>query len=544
MRGVPAAPLRIDRMGDAGKTTDEISYELAYLRVVVADLEQKNRQTEDLLRVVTEQYHRITEVVSDYIFSVHIVDGNPVETVHGRGCLSITEYSPEEFASNNFLWLNMVFEEDRPLVLRHVAGILSGKDTAPFEHRIVRKDGALRWVRNTPVCQYDAEGKLLAYDGLIQDITERRQTHEALQKSEEKYRIVADFTYDWEEWLGPDGQYLYVSPSCERIAGYRPEEFLANPDLVTMITHPSDQAMVAAHYNDALEDSREAHNFDFRIIARSGEERWISHSCQPVFGKDGKWLGRRASNHDISRRRRLMEELMKVRELEAVGIMAGGIAHDFNNLITAILGSVSVARKIAARDDKLNGLLANAEEASLSAAGLTQQLISFAKRGTPVRKRLSIRELIRKKAAPAVNGDELKLDLSIPDGLWSVEGDENQLSEAIRNIMLNAKEAMAGKGLLTVNTTNTLVRDRDNLMIAAGDYIRISVTDTGAGAAIGDTPRIFDPFFAIKDIGAPLKTGLLLAIAYSTVANHDGVITIASEVGKGTTFHIYLPAVK
>ncbi|MGO9377949.1 MAG: PAS domain-containing protein [Dissulfurispiraceae bacterium] len=530
-------------MGDAEKTTDEISYEIAYLRVVVADLEQKNRQAEDLLHVVTEQYHRITEVVSDYIFSVHIVDGNPVETVHGRGCLPITGYSPDEFASNNFLWINMAFEEDRPLVLRHVAGILSGKDTAPFEHRIVRKDGALRWVRNTPVCQYDAEGKLLAYDGLIQDITEKRQAQAALQNSEEKYRIVADFTYDWEEWLGPDGQYLYVSPSCERITGYRPEEFLANPDLVTMITHSSDQAMVATHYNDAQEDSRETHNFDFRIITKGGQQRWISHSCQPVFSENGKWLGRRASNHDISERRQLMEELMKVRELEAVGILARGIAHDFNNLITAILGNVSVARKIATQDDRLNDLLANAEEASLRSAELTQQLISFAKRGKPSKKRLQIGELIRKKAAPAVDGNGLKLNIVIPDDLW-IEGDEYQLSEAIRNIMLNSKESTGGNGVLTVSAANTLVRDRDNLMVTAGDYIKISVIDAGGGMLIGDTPRILDPFFAMRDMSAPLKTGLGLAIAYSTVANHDGVITIASEVGKGTTFNIYLPAAK
>lgn len=239
-----------------------------------------------------------------------------------------------------------------------------------------------------------------------------------------------------------------------------------------------------------------------------------------------------------------MEELMKVRELEAVGILAGGIAHDFNNLITAILGNISLARKIATKDDKLNSLLANAEEASLRSAELTQQLISFAKRGTPIKKQLSIGELIRKKAAPAVNGGGLKLKLVIPDNLWSIEGDEYQLSEAIRNIMLNAKESMNDSGLLTVSASNTLVRDRDNLMVEAGDYIKLSITDTGAGVPIGAAPRIFDPFFAIKDIGAPLKTGLLLAIAYSTVANHDGIITIASEVGKGTSFHIYLPAVK
>ena len=531
-------------MGQEEKTLDEASYEIAYLRAVVVDLENKHRQNEDLLQVVTAQYRHITEVVSDYIFSVHMVDGNPVETVHGRGCLPITGYSPDEFASNNFLWINMVYEEDRPFVLKHVAGIISGKETAPFEHRIVRKDGTMRWVINTPVCQYDSEGKLIAYDGLIQDITERKQAKEALRKSEEKYRIVADFTCDWEEWLGPDGQFLYVSPACEMITGYRPEEFLLNPDLVTMIAHPSDQAAVAAHYNDSLSDTHDTHHFDFRIITKAGEERWISHSCRPVFSSDGQWLGRRASNHDISRRRGLMEELMKVREFEAVGMIAGGIAHDFNNLLTAILGNISIARKIAPSNDKLNTLLANAEEVSLHAAELTQKLLKFSRRGTPLKKKLKPGDLIRMKVVPAVTGNELKVDLNLSGDLRQIEADESQLTEALLGILMHCREALDGKGLLKVTASNVTVKGKHRLKTRAGDYVKISVTGIGPDSAGDSAPKILDPFFALKDVGVSLKAGLDLAIAHSTVTSHDGVITVRSEAGKGTTFDIYLPAVK
>lgn len=529
-------------MEDDGKTADEFSYELAYLRVLVSDLEHKNRQTEELLRVVTEQYRRITEVVSDYIFSVHVVDGNPLETVHGRGCFAITGYSPEEFASNNFLWINMVFEDDRALVLMHVAGILSGKDTAPFEHRIVRKDGAVRWVRNTPVCQYDKEGKLIAYDGLIQDVTERRQAEEALQKSEEKYRIIADFTYDWEEWIGPDGHYLYVSPSCERITGYRPEEFIANPHLVIIITHPADQDMVAAHYNAALKGNREARHLDFRIITRGGEERWISHSCQHVFGEDGRWLGKRASNRDISKHRKLTEDPMKGRELEAVGILAGGIAHDFNNLMTAILGNISVAKRYAQPGDKIFKFLANAEDASVRSSDLIKQLNMFSKRAAPVKKRLALGEMLKQITLSAVGSGAIEHELSIPEDLWPVEADEGQIDQVISSIILNAKEAMGDSGLLTVSAVNTTVRDNDNLTIKSGDYARISIKDTGVGIPVENTTKIFDPYFTTKDVGAVKGIGLGLAMAYSIIANHDGVITVESEVGKGTTFHIYLPA--
>ena len=134
----------------------------------------------------------------------------------------------------------------------------------------------------------------------LQDLQNRLKSREEdLRRSEERFRTFADSTYDWETWRAPDGKYLYVSPSCERITGYRSEEFIADPSLVTRIVHPDDQAIVTKH---VLEDFRThgALHMDFRIITRTGEERFISHYCQSVFGKDGEWLGRRASNRDIS----------------------------------------------------------------------------------------------------------------------------------------------------------------------------------------------------------------------------------------------------
>lgn len=128
----------------------------------------------------------------------------------------------------------------------------------------------------------------------------------ALRQSEEKYRTVADFTYDWEDWLGPEGYYLYVSPACERITGYSREEFIADPGLILTIIHPDERDLVSHHYAETRQpDHKEAARLDFRVITRTGEERWIAHVCQPVFGDDGRWLGRRASNRDITKRKQV-----------------------------------------------------------------------------------------------------------------------------------------------------------------------------------------------------------------------------------------------
>jgi diguanylate cyclase (GGDEF)-like protein/PAS domain S-box-containing protein len=140
-------------------------------------------------------------------------------------------------------------------------------------------------------------------------IDEKMRTEEELLRSEEKYRMVADFTYDWEYWLDSTGHYIYVSPSCERITGYRPDEFIAKPDLVTKITHPDDRAKVRKHFREELKSSREASHLDFRIITRVGKECWISHNCQPVYSTDGRQLGCRGSNRDISKRKRLEAKL-------------------------------------------------------------------------------------------------------------------------------------------------------------------------------------------------------------------------------------------
>jgi PAS domain S-box-containing protein len=533
-----------DHMTDEEKKAGETPYEISYLRVLVADLEHSNRQTESLLKVLTEQYRRITEVVSDYIFSVHVIDGNPVETVHGRGCLTITGYSPEEFVANSFLWINMVFEDDRVLVLRHVAGILSGKDTGQFEHRIVRKDGVVRWVRNTPVCQYDSSGKLIAYDGLIRDVTERKQAEEALQRSEEKYRLIADFTYDWEEWMGTDRQFVYVSPACARITGYSKEEFMENPELVIAITHPDERDLVADHYINVEQSESGPQTIDFRVITKEGKACWISHSCQPVYGADGRWLGRRVSNRDISRRRGLMEELVKARELEAVGSLAGGIAHDFNNLVTAILGNISICKMHIDSQDSQYARLSHAEEAALRTRDLTQQLMVFSKQGAPEKVELMVGDMLSRIANSERSGNGISYEFVIPDHLWKIRADENQITDVIKNLIINAREAMADKGVVTISVDNLMVTDRDRIALMPGDYVCISIHDTGIGIPAENINRIFDPYFTTKDKGFLKGGGLGLAMAHSVVSNHQGIITAESEKGKGTTMNVYLPAVR
>lgn len=149
-------------------------------------------------------------------------------------------------------------------------------------------------------------------DQLKAEIEIRKQVERSLQESKERYRTVADFTYDWEDWLDPNGKYIYVSPSCEWITGYRPDEFVSYPDIVIKITHPDDRDLVEKHFDEVLRGSIGIHHIDFRIVNRNGIEYWISHYCQPVYSKEGKFLGRRSSNRDITKRKQAEKELIQL----------------------------------------------------------------------------------------------------------------------------------------------------------------------------------------------------------------------------------------
>ncbi|MGK7923125.1 MAG: PAS domain S-box protein, partial [Trichodesmium sp.] len=199
----------------------------------------------------------------------------------------------EELLSEPFL--NFVHPEDRESTKAELEKICQGSSVIHFENRYRCKDGSYCWLmwNSTPLTEL---GKMYA---VASDITELKKNEQALKKSEERFRTVADFTYDWEYWLNPEGKFIYVSPSCERITGYTPEEFLENPNLFKTIVHPQDWQMVKQYFADSFETDS-TYSMDFRIITRGGETKWIGHRCQTVYSQDRRWLGRRVSNRDIS----------------------------------------------------------------------------------------------------------------------------------------------------------------------------------------------------------------------------------------------------
>ncbi|MEI2723381.1 MAG: ATP-binding protein [Verrucomicrobiota bacterium] len=247
---------------------------------------------------------------------------------------------------------------------------------------------------------------------------------------------------------------------------------------------------------------------------------------------------------DITEFKRAEADRLILNKLESTGILAGGIAHDFNNLFTIILLNLELAQGLNLPDAKLAGYLAEARDTSLLARGLTAQLVTFAQGGTPVRRPTFLSGVIQESIRPALSGSNVRCEFSLAEDLWGAEVDAGQIGQVLRNLALNAREAMPRGGVIFVRAENVILSEEDQPPLPAGEYVRLSLADQGDGITKVVLPKIFDPYFSTKERGTQKGMGLGLTICHSIIQKHDGALVVKSEVGVGTTFHLYLPAAR
>ena len=273
------------------------------------------------------------------------------------------------------------------------------------------------------------------------------------------------------------------------------------------------------------------------MIDRYGKNRIITGDAVPIYDENGNAIGIVVSLQDITKKCKTEEEMMERQKFEPLGVLASGIAHDFNNILTAILGNISLA-KIDLNPKDMLERLTETEKALNRAKYLTQQLLNFSKNGLPDRAPSSISELLKDSVNSILSGSNIKCQFDFPDGIWMVGMDERQISQVIINIIINAVQAMPKGGMLKIYDCNVNLKEGEIPPLNMGCYVRISIEDHGTGISKEDLERIFDPYFTTKKEGS----GLGLAVSLSIIRNHNGHITVDSQVGVGTTFHVYLPA--
>jgi PAS domain S-box-containing protein len=250
----------------------------------------------------------------------------------------------------------------------------------------------------------------------------------------------------------------------------------------------------------------------------------------------------RAVLEDITEHKRAEADRLILNKLESTGILAGGIAHDFNNLLTVILLNLELIQMLKPRGEDLAERVEATKQTVLTARNLTGQFVTFSQGGAPVRKLASLSGTIRESTLAALSGSGVRCDFSLAADLWAAEIDTLQIGQAIRNVAFNAREAMPQGGVVCVRAENIVLGSHDKTTLPPGDYIRVSIADKGSGIAKDLMPKIFDPYFSTKQRGEQKGMGLGLTICHSIIQKHGGSITVESEVGMGTTFHICIPA--
>ncbi|MBW1798006.1 MAG: response regulator, partial [Deltaproteobacteria bacterium] len=297
--------------------------------------------------------------------------------------------------------------------------------------------------------------------------------------------------------------------------------------------------------NEVYRTGKPAKGLTVEIIRKDGTRRLLEYSVSLVWDPEGHRIGFRGISRDVTERRELEAQLKQVAKMEAIGTLAGGIAHDFNNLLMGIQGRASLMMLDSDSSHPHFEHLREIEDYVTSAAALTRQLLGFARGGKYELKTADLNELIKKSSRMfGRTKKEIKINRKYQKDIWAVEVDQGQIEQVLLNLYVNAGQAMAGSGKLYIQTEN-IILDKDDAtpyQVKPGKYVKMSITDTGMGMDDATRRRIFEPFFTTKEMGR--GTGLGLAAVYGIIKNHEGIITVYSEKGEGTTFTIYLPALE
>lgn len=492
-------------------------------------------------------YERLVQSVVDY--AIYILDPQGHVASWNPGAERIKGYGAEEIVGEHFSRFYTQEDRDAGLpaeVLRRAAA--EGRFAA--EGWRVRKDGGRFWAMVVVDPIWDGD-RIVGFAKITRDITEQREAAQAALEAERRFRLLVQGVTDYAIYmLDPEGHVTNWNTGAQAIKGYAADEIIGAH--FSRFYTPED--IEAGLPEKALETARREGRFTAEAWRqrKDGSRFWASVVLDPIRDEDGELIGFAKVTRDLTERREIELELERSRQalfqaqkMEAVGQLTGGLAHDFNNLLTGITGSLELmkARLAQGRLNEVERYMTAAQGAASRAATLTHRLLAFSRQQTLQPKALDanklvtgVEDLIRRTVGPSV-----EIETVLAAGLWPCFCDPNQLENAILNLCINARDAMPDGGRITVETANTWVDHKGAIMrdMAKGQYVAVSVTDTGVGMSAETIARAFEPFFTTKPVGQ--GTGLGLSMIYGFATQSGGQARIYSEVGQGTTVKIYLP---
>jgi len=398
------------------------------------------------------------------------------------------------------------------------------------EYAVKRKDSTSIPVHIVNTYLKDDNGENIGFIGLSTDISERRQAEKALIESEYLYKEtqrigkIGGWSYDVESEQSTFTDIIYeiygkkISTAEEGIQFY----------------HPDDKEIVWNSFNEII-TKQKPYDLEVRLINAQGDSLFVRTIGQPII-KNGKVVKIYGNLVDITEHKKLESQVLQAQKIESIGLLAGGIAHDFNNILSGIFGYMEMALEETS-EEIVSTYLTHSLSSLDRARALTRQLLTFAKGGAPIIKVENLFPFVQETVEFALSGSSVLSRFQIQKNLWSCNFDKNQISQVVNNLTINALQSMPNGGTIVVTARNVSISEEEHILLDSGSYMKLSITDQGIGIPKESLPLIFDPYFSTKSKGQ----GLGLASCYSIMKRHGGYLEVESELGKGSTFHLYLP---
>jgi PAS domain S-box-containing protein len=492
-----------------------------------------NGGTEEALKGTEETFWLILDAAED-VLSLHALDGRVLYA--SPSLWRLTGFRPEELLGTE--GNDLVHPDDRERLGQEMAPLRTGKGHAEADWRCRTRDGSYRRVHTRAKTLADDQGQPYHFLCVTADVTERRRVEKALRESHTLLRAVTEGTTDAVYVKDREGRYLTVNPALARLVGRPADEVVGKTD--AELLHP-DSAREVREHDRRIMELGQPQTYE-QVVTAAGATRTLLVTKGPYRDAEGRVAGVFAIARDVSERKALERQLREAHKMEAVGRLAGGIAHDFNNLLTVILGYTELLLEQAPAGTEAHAPLTEIRRAADRAAELTRQLLAFSRRqpAAPVVLDLNgslrdLDEVLRRLA-----GDGVRLVLRLAPGLRRIKADPTQVEQILLNLAGNARDAMSDGGELTLATENvTVAAGATPAGPPPGEYVRLTVRDTGVGMDEATLGHIFEPFFTTKEVGS--GSGLGLATVYGLMRQCGGHIAAASEPGRGTTFTLHFP---
>ncbi|HEY6662570.1 MAG TPA: PAS domain S-box protein [Sphingomicrobium sp.] len=499
----------------------------------------------DLLEkpVSEDPFKLLIQSIVDY--AIYMLDPDGCVTSWNAGAEQIKGFTGDEIIGQHFS--KFYTEEDRAAGLPEKV-LETARREGKFEGEgwRVRKDGTRFWASVVIDRITGENGKLIGFAKITRDMTEKRAADQALLEAERRFRILVQGVTDYAIYmLDPDGRVTNWNVGAERIKGYSPDEIIGQH--FSRFYTPEDLDVGVP--KKALETARETGRYEAQgwRVRKNGDRFWANVVIDAIRDPDGELIGFAKITRDMTEERETRlrleesrEQLFRSQKMEALGQLTGGLAHDFNNLLTAILGAADLALRNITDVAKARRMLDGIRNSAQRGAGLTKQLLAFARAQPLELKQIDLKDFLSDVSTllrPSLRSD-IEVVLEISDQLWNVEADAGALELSILNLAFNARDAMTQSGKLRVSATNEILEGKPEGL--RGEYVVLRVSDTGSGMSAETMERIFEPFFTTKGFGE--GTGLGLSQVFGFAKQIGGTVTVDSELGKGSTFSIYIPA--